>query len=154
MNRRQGARDRAFQARLLAAAIAVASVPAAVLAQHGGHGGGAWPSHRDEPSQPPPRRREVEPPPQRPAKPPAIYVFVEKGAFWPREFAVKRNVATEIFVLRRDDTCPTALEIPQLNVRVPLPLGAPVQFRIEAAERGTFPFVCEGSDVGGSVVVE
>lgn len=138
----------------VAAGVALGLAPTIPLAQHGGHGGGSWPERREEAAQPSPLRRPVDPPPPRPAPPPTIYVFVEKGGFWPRDFSVKRNEATEVFVLRRDDTCATGLVVPKLGLRLALPLGKPVQFRVHVAEADAIPFSCGGGDLGGVITVQ
>ena len=83
-----------------------------------------------------------------------LRIFVEKGGFWPRDFAVKRNEATDVLVLRRDDTCATELVIPKLGVRLPLPLGKPVQFRVHVADGDTIPFSCGDVDIGGAITVQ
>lgn len=135
----------------LGAVVAIALAPTIPHAQHGGHGGASWPDHREEPARPSPPRRPPDPLPARPAQ---VFVFIEQGGFWPRDFTVRRNEATEIFVLRRDDTCTTELVIPKLGVRLPVPLGKPVQFRVQVAEADTIPFSCGDGDLGGVITVQ
>ena len=133
---------------------ALVLTPAVVLAQHGGHGGhgSSFGGHEERPAATP--RRRDPPPPPRPPGPTQIYVLVDDAGFSPSEIPLKVGESAEIIVMRRSNaTCAKEIMVPDLDVRLTLPLEESVRFAVKPTKAGRIHFTCGQGHLGGDIVV-
>lgn len=141
----------------MVAMAALVLAPSLSLAQHGGHGGGlgGGGGHHEEPPTPPARpRRDPPSAPAPPRGPTQIYVLVDGTGFSPREIPLKVGESAEIILLRRtDETCAKEILVPDLDIRLALPLDQPVRFALKPTKAGRIRFACGHGHLDGEFVV-
>jgi plastocyanin domain-containing protein len=83
-----------------------------------------------------------------------LYVLVDAKGFSPREIPVKAGEVTEVFVMRTTEaTCVNEIIVPDLGVRLPLPLDQPVKFSVKPPAPGRINFGCAEGHVTGEIVI-
>jgi hypothetical protein len=130
--------------------------PATARAQHGGHSATFGGGHHEEPPRPPPPRprREAPLPPDPPRGPTQFYLLVDEKGYSPSEIPVKAGEVTEVFVMRTTEaTCVKEIVVPDLGLRLPLPLEQPVKFSLKPSTPGRITFACAQGHVTGEIVV-
>ncbi len=86
----------------------------------------------------------------------AIEMRVTENGFEPNTLRVRAGEPVRLRVKRSVvRTCATAIEVPGLLPRTPLPLGQTIEVEFLPTHAGTFRFGCPMSQhVGGALVVE
>ena len=99
---------------------------------------------------------EVKPAAAKPAEAPArhVKVGVTEAGFEPSEIAAKVGENLVLDITRvTDETCATAIVIPDQKVKAELPLNKEVQVPVKVGAAGRVAFACPMNMITGAVVV-
>lgn len=128
------------------AALALVSVPAAVLAQGGDHAAHAAPKAAAAPK---PVAARVEKGGVR-----VVELTVTPQGFEPANVQVKAGSPVRLVITRKTDkTCATELVMPDLGIEQPLPLDTPVTVEFTPDHKGTLRYACGMDHVKGILTV-
>lgn len=84
-----------------------------------------------------------------------VAITVTDKGFQPERIVVKKGDPLELVVTRKtDDTCAKKIMIPDLKVKVALPLNEAVTLRLTPTKAGELKYVCGMDMVTGMLVVE
>lgn len=83
-----------------------------------------------------------------------VKVGVTEAGFEPNEIAAKAGEKLVLDITRvTDDTCATAIVIPDQKIKVELPLNKEVQVPVDAGKAGRIAFACPMNMITGAIVV-
>jgi plastocyanin domain-containing protein len=124
------------------AALALAALPIATLAQHGHHMGG---DHGAQPA--------AETAVQKTGH--AIEVAVTSDGFVPANIKVRQGQKVRLVVTRKTDrTCATEIVIKDQGINQALPLNRPVTVEFTPRKTGQIRYACGMDMISGVIVVE
>lgn len=84
-----------------------------------------------------------------------VAIAVTDRGFEPARVAVKKGERLKLVVTRKvEQTCATAISIPDYGVRKELPLGKPVAIVFTPKKSGEVKYTCGMGMVGGVIAVE
>lgn len=84
----------------------------------------------------------------------AVTVKVTDKGFQPDRIELKRGIPARLtFVREIEETCATAIMIPEFNIKQDLPLKEPVVLEFTPAKAGVFEFTCGMKMLSGKIVV-
>ena len=108
-----------------------------------------------KPAQPAAAKPAVPLPPVKPGTVRHVKVGVTEAGFEPNEIQARTGETVVLDITRiTEETCATAIVVPDQKLKVELPLNKEVQVPIKAGKAGRIAFACPMNMITGAIVVK